>query len=256
MNENSEYPEQLDDEEFEEEKKRLKAEKKKRNKFKEKTEISGISDDEAGVTINTQKNKFKKMIPIILIFVVVVVIAIGIVTYVLSGSVGVFANKQETVIRDYCAYFNSADINKLLTTIDTKGYYIFTTDLKQKDYPKFEEKYANFNENIDDYKEYIAYLNECQKIDSEIYKMIFEQVQMKVESIESVSKIQGTKDLYSVKVKFKISSSNQSVAEETVTETIYVAKIDGEYKIVYGYLTDVLYSLFQSVYSYVQYYGG
>lgn len=172
------------------------------------------------------------------------------------GSIGVFSNKQEAVIRDYCAYFNSADLNKLLTTVDTKGYYIFTTDLKEKDYPKFEEKYENFNEDIEDYKEYTAYLKNCKELDSEIYKAIFEQVQIKVESIESVSKIQNTKDLYSVKVKFRLSANDASTAEQTTTETIYVAKINGEYKIVYGYLTDVLYSLLQTVYMYSQYYGG
>lgn len=194
----------------------------------------------------------KKFIPIVIIVIIAVAVIVGIIIYISSGSEKVNKNKPEGVIENFCAYFNSANWEKMLTYVDEKGYYIFLSELSKESYPKFEETYKNFDETKEDYQNYLKYLKECKKIDSEVYETAIKDVKLTVKNILSVTKIQGTKELYLIKADFEISSGSE---KETISENIYVAKIDGEYKMLFGYLPDVVYGLLQSVYNYNSYYS-
>jgi hypothetical protein len=265
--ENNEYPEQLEDDDFEKEqaeKKRLKKEKKankKIKKSKESFEIEddsevGISADESGIldedAHDRRNKKSKKIVPII-IFIIVALIVAAIAIYIVKGKDGFSSsNTPEVAIDNFCAYFNSENMLKAIDYIDFKGYYIMYSSLETEDYTKFDSVYASFDESLEDYQNYLEYIEECKEIDSDVYSTILEDVKVSLENVQSVTRIQNTDSLYLIKADLKISSGSDS---ETVTESIYVDMVDGEYKIVYGYLTDVMLSLFQSVYYYNNYYS-
>jgi hypothetical protein len=260
MIDNNEFPEQLEDEDFEKEKnekKRLKEEKKqakKQLKKKEKNDNDidndiGISDDEAGIkddikSTENKKRKLKKYIPIILVVIIVLLVIAGIVVYVKNGENGTFNNKPESVIDNFCAYINSGDSKKALEYVDFKSYYILYT-LDVEDYTKFDETYSEFDESSEDYQYFVDTIDECKNIDSDVYTEILEDYKISLGSVQSVTRIQDTEDLYLIKADLEFSYNGQ---EESETCSIYVNKIDGQYKIVYGDLADFSLSLLQSVY--------
>jgi hypothetical protein len=255
MNENNEYPEQLDDEDFEKEKnekKRLKKEKKQAKKNAKQNENeynSGISDDESGIKVENEtsgkeKRKMKKYIPIIIAVIIVLLVIVGIVVYVKNGETGTFNNKPESAIDNFCAYINSGDSKKALDYVDFKSYYILYT-LDVADYTKFDETYSEFDESSEDYQYFVNTIDECKNIDSDVYTEVLEDYKISLGSVQSVTRIQDTEDLYLIKADLEFSYNGQ---EESETCSIYVGKIDGQYKIVYGDLADFSLSLLQSVY--------
>ena len=149
--------------------------------------LLGISDDESGQAVeenqNVKSNKFKKILPIIAIVVIIIAAIVGVIVYIFSGDVGIGKNKPASAIENFCAYFNSKNLSKMLDNVDTKGYYIFFSDLDQKDYPEYEKKYDEFDESIEDYKDYKAYLEECKQLNQEIIDIIMENVTLNVDEI-------------------------------------------------------------------------
>jgi hypothetical protein len=247
MDENNEFPEQLEDEDFEKEKAEKKRLKKKVKEVNAQDDLdSSISDDESGILDEDAKNKkskkSKKYISIIAIIILVIAVIAGVVYYIKGGKQTISENKPESALDNFCAYFNSADIKNILNYIDFKGYYIFNTELEAEDYPNFDSVYENFDETDETYQSYLEFLEECEATDESVYNTAMQEVKIALSKIQSVTKIQDTKNLYLVKADVVISVENQE--DTTYTESIYVAKIDGQYKMVYGYFPDIIYSLF------------
>ena len=262
-NENVYIPEQLDDDDFEKEKeeaKKLKKDKKAK-KQKEKQNRKGmISDDESGAIIGevikydedgneinvSPKSKIKFVITVAII--AIAAIAIGIFAdYKLNGKSIFDTSKPEDVVNDFSTYFNNKKWNELLDIIDFKGYYILTAKLQETEYTKFDSNYENFEE-TEEYLEYMDNIKYYSDKKNEIFDEFIKDESIKIKEIKGVTKIQDTKDLYKIKVEFELEQEGENM---TQTESVYVAKIDGEYKLVGGYLPSLVYSLF-----YVAYYYG
>ncbi len=242
-------PEQLDDEDFEIEKreeKRLKKEKKQNKK------IQKISEDENGVNENSDEKIFKRkkilaIISSILVIIAVVLILINIINKNFSS-----AGRPEDCIKDLCAYFNSKNWEKVNELMDFKGYYVLGETLKDGDYTKFYESYKNLDIKNETYTSFTEVIKELSRLDTEVLNEFVGDTKVTVKNILSVIKIQNTEGLYKIKVEFTVSSQGES---QDITDVVYVASIDGKYKIVFGYLPDVILNVYRNIYIYLNYYG-
>jgi len=240
-------PEQLDDEDFEKEKEEEKRLKKER-KNQKKAEKKFISDDEDGVETKHKKSN-KKNIFFILLLIIIIVAGCGF--YYFKYVKNENGSYPEDSIKDLCAFFNSRNWDRVNELIDIKGYYILGIVLEEEEYTKFDEAYNNFIED-ETYTKFIDRLSEYLSLDNEVLTELVSDVKITVNSIENSVKIQNTENLYKIKVNFNVYAQGQS---QDMTEDIYVTKVNGEYKIIFGYLPDIILNIYQSGYSYQSYYG-
>jgi hypothetical protein len=252
-------PEQLDDEDFENEKaeaKRLKAEKKAKKKQEKKNHKeamkSAISDDESGIEDEENKKPKSNTLKIALILVIIAVVITAIFVYINGGIEVSKGDDPKAVVSDFCAYFNSGNWEKVASFVDFKGYYVLGYSLDEADYTKFYSTYNDFDEEDETYVSSMEYIESCQELDSELYDAIAEVISISLVSSDEPVLIQGTEGLYKIRI---ILDTAYNGEKSTETQDVYVAKINGEYKIVYGYLPDLLLSMYQTAYYYGSYYG-
>ena len=189
---------------------------------------------------------------ILFIGIIVLILAIiGVVIYIFNRE-EVKIGKPEDVVKDFCAYFNAKNWKKANELLDVDGYYVMTMKLEESEYTKFDETYSNIDSDDQEYQNFVLAIDTIEQADTEMLNELAYDVNITVNNIVSVVKIQNTDYLYKIKAEFLLSAEGQ---KETVTDTVYVALVDGQYKLVYGYLPDIMITLYQNVYMYQSYYG-
>ena len=186
-------PEQLDDLDFEKEK----SENKRLKKMK------SISDDEEikGSFMKKHKTAVTNSIAIAILILLIAFVAFYI--YNKNNSTG---SKAEECIKDFCAFFNSRNWDEVNSKIDLKGYYVLAGVLEEKDYTKFDKAYSELKNSDKDYSQFSMLMKEWMNIDSDILKSYSGDSRITVNQIENSVKIQNTKNLYKIRVNFRISS--------------------------------------------------
>ena len=213
-------PEQLDDNDFEKEKKEEKQAKKEKR-----------------FEINS-----KKIMKLTSVILVLVLISIGVYLYL--NPIEKKATAPEKAAKDFSAYFNAGNLDKISDFIDLKGYFILGYALEEADYTKFDTVYKD----IEDDETYIKYeegLSVLSTIDDDILNSIFED-RIRIRSIESCNKIQNTDTLYKLRINYDyIYSDGQS---ETNLGVIYVSNASGKYRLVYGDWMEIVLNYYQTAY--------
>ena len=220
-------PEQLDDNDYENEKKEAKKIKKEK-KF--------------------ELNK-KQIIKIISLIFIIILIGIGIYLYL--NPMEKKATAPEKLAKDFCAYFNSGNWDKLNDMMDLKSYYILGAVLKEADYTEFDKTYKKLKGDDETYLQFKTTMKTIMSIDTEILDEMG-NIQIKLNSIESCNKIQDTDTLYKLRINFDYIYNGQS---ENVTDVIYVSNASGEYKMVYGEWMKTVLNYYQSIYMIQSNYG-
>lgn len=237
-NEEKDYfvPEQLEDNDFEKEKLE---EKKLKKEGKVKSEISG--DEES--TVKTIDKK--KIFNIIAVLLVISFIAFEVVWYAIYGKLWSFSldskktSEPETVVEEFCSYFNDGNWKKVNSLMDFKGYYVLTEVLKEASYPKFDATYNSLEELDEAYPDYEEYIAEVTNVDEEALENL-SSFKININEIQSCNKIQGTSTLYKIRVNFEYVMNGQ---KENITGIAYVSNASGKYKIVGGdWMEEILYS--------------
>ena len=257
-------PEQLDDNDFEKEKDKIKAEKaakkaeKKAKKAKQKAEDSEIKLDENGNPIKTKpKMKKSKKITIVVIIILIIAIVGGVAGYLI-----LVRNRPQNAILDFIAYINEDNWESAINLVDMQGYLTMVSiDLESKEdsnisYADYDNRYENA---INDLKELgyneienaLEYGNENYK---DILELVFSNVTFTVNDVENVERI-GESNLYKVTVNLTSTSSDASATGGTNIYEMYVAKKDGEYKIVGGTFAATIFYGYETLYAYTQYYA-
>ena len=221
-------PEQLDDNDFEKEKL-----EEKKNKKQNKTKLS--------------KSKVKN---IILIILVICLIAFGVYWYVTPHEKK--ASEPEQVVKDFCAYLNSGNWNKVNELMDFKGYYTLGAVLEEEsEYVKFDASYRKLSDSDETYNNFVDNMNVLMSIDEETLNSIA-QIQVQINNIQSCNKIQGTDTLYRIIADFNYTENGDV---QSVKGVVFVSNISGEYKIVYGDLIGTVLNYYQTIYMLQSNYG-
>lgn len=253
-------PEQLDDDEFEKEKSRKKAEKeakkalKKSEKAKKKGEEKEVLLDENGNPIKRKRKKSEK-ITIAVILVIILAIVIGVVGYLIYS-----LNRPENAILDFFSYVNEEDWDNAINLVDIRGYLTMTLiDMESEDdentsYIDYESKYNTVFDELAElgYDEVENSLKYGEENYSEIMSGLFTDTTITVDSVDSIERI-GETDLYRVSIKVVLSDDTGNYADQTSSYEIYVAKQDGEYKMVGGAFTAMIYYYYETYYAYSMY---
>ncbi len=219
-------PEQLDDNDFEKEK----IEEKKQRK---ENKIS--------------KAKVKN---IILIVLAICLIAFGVYWYVTPHEKK--ATAPEQAAKDFCAYLNSGNWEKVNELMDFKGYYTLGAILQnESEYTKFDTAYKNIDETDSSYSSYLETLELLTNIDKETLNSVA-KLQIKLNNIQSCNKIQGTDTLYRLIVNFDYIIDGDS---QTATGVLFISNASGEYKMVFGEWMQEVVNYYQSIYMLQSNYG-
>lgn len=238
-------PEQLEDEDFEKEKEQAKAEKKAKKLAKKE---NGITDEENGQV------KSKKSSPVKMIVIIVLILAsIG----VIAAYFVINLNKPENAINDFVIYFNKSEWKSVDETIDWQGFLTLAliddnaqteadaneTEAVLANYMDYDTKYKTVYDELEEkgYGEIVDLIKAGQNDIETILEAMLSGAQLKVEKIISAEKIEKTESLYKIKTDISVTSGED---KETNTVEIYVAKKDGKYKIVGGYLPTLVYQSF------------
>lgn len=254
-------PEQLDDDEFEKEKSKIKAEKeakkalKKAEKSKKKGEEKEILLDEEGNPIKRKRKKSEK-ITIAVIVIIILAIVIGVAGYLIYS-----LNRPENAILDFFSYVNEEDWDNAINLVDIRGYLTMTLiDMESEDdentsYIDYENKYNTVFDELAElgYDEVENSLEYGQENYTEIMSGLFTDTTITVDSVDSVERI-GDTDLYRVSVNLVLSDDTGTYADQTSSYDLYVAKQDGEYKMVGGAFTSMIYYYYETYYAYSTYY--
>lgn len=260
-------PEQLEDEEFEKEKSKIKAEKaaKKAEKKAKKQAKKAKKSGEVGENIEEDKTKKvdhkkrkQRIVTIAIIVIIILFILIGIAGYLIYA-----INKPENAIEDFVSYINEEDWNNAYNLIDMQGYMTMALiDYESQDdsnvsYSDFENKYDNVYNELDDlgYGQLQDVVEYGEKNNVDLLKTLFSETTFTVNSVDSVEKI-GDIKLYKITVELTIQDNTGSSSDSTDTYEMYVAKIDGEYKIVSGAFPAIIFYYYQYNYAYSSYYSG
>ena len=250
-------PEQLEDEEFEKEKNKIKEEKaakkaeKKAKKQSAKENIVDVKDKKAYF-----KKRKQRIITIAIIVAIIVFILVGIAGYLIYA-----INRPENVIEDFVSYVNEEDWNNAMNQIDMQGYMTMSLiDLESQEdssisYTDYESKYDNVYNELEDmgYGQIIDILEYGEENNVEILENLFAETSFVVNSIDNVERIGDTR-LYKITVNLTITDDTGTYSDETETYEMYVAKKDGEYKIVGGTFPAIIYYYYQYNYAYSSYY--
>ena len=250
-------PEQLEDEDFEKEKDNLKAEKaakkaeKKAKKQSSKNNLVDIKDKKAYF-----KKRKQKIITIAIIVAIAVFILVGIAGYLIY-----VINRPENAIEDFVSYINEEDWNNAMNQIDMQGYMTMSLiDLESQEdssvsYTDYESKYDNVYNELDDmgYGQLMDVIEYGEENKVEILESLFSETSFVVNSFESVERI-GDTNLYKITVNLTIRDDTGTYSDETETYEMYVARRDGEYKIVSGTFPAIIFYYYQYNYTYASYY--
>ena len=250
-------PEQLLDEEFEKEKNKIKEEKaakkaeKKAKKQSAKENIVDVKDKKAYF-----KKRKQRIITIAIIVAIIVFILVGIAGYLIYA-----INRPENAIEDFVSYINEEDWNNAMNQIDMQGYMTMSLiDLESQEdssisYTDYESKYDNVYNELEDigYGQIIDILEYGEENNVEILENLFAETSFVVNSIDNVERIGDTR-LYKITVNLTITDDTGTYSDETETYEMYVAKKDGEYKIVGGTFPAIIYYYYQYNYAYSSYY--
>lgn len=250
-------PEQLEDEDFEKEKDRLKAEKaakKAEKKAKKQSEKNNKIDNKDEKSYS--KKKRQKVITIVIIVAIIVFILVGIAGYLIYA-----INRPENVIEDFVSYVNEEDWTNAMNQIDMQGYMTMSLiDLESEEdssisYTDYENKYDNIYNELEDmgYGDLIDVIEYGEENNTEILESLFTETSFTINSIDSVERIGDTK-LYKITVNLTITDDTGTYSDETDTYEMYVAKKDGEYKIVGGTFPAIIFYYCQYNYAYSSYY--
>lgn len=220
-------PEQLDDDDFEKEK--IEAKKARKEK---KFELDR-----------------KQIIKIISFLLTIALIIIGIYLYL--NPIEKKATAPEQAAKDFCAYFNSGNWNKVKKIMDFDGYYVLGAVLEEADYTKFDTAYRKIDKDSKKYEEFDETMAVLTNIDPEVLNS-FASIQIHLKNIESCNLIQGTKTLYKLRVNFDYVYDGKT---ENRTDVIYISNASGEYKMVFGEWMQTVLNLYQSVYMFQSSYG-
>ncbi|MBR1540564.1 MAG: hypothetical protein IJ629_05330 [Clostridia bacterium] len=220
-------PEQLDDNDFEKEKKEAKKARKEK-KF--------------------ELNR-KQIIKIVSIIVVVALIIAGVYLYL--NPVPKKSTAPEQTAKTFCTYFNNGRWSKLNELMDFKGYYVLGAVLEEADYTQFDKAYQKVDEKDETYSKYISSIKYLINLDEDALSS-FADIQIRLNSIEACNLIQGTETLYKLRVNFDYIYDGQA---ENVTEAIYISNASGEYKVVFGEWMQTVLNYYQSVYMIQANYG-
>jgi len=256
FNNNVYIPQQLEDDEFEKEKEELKKQKEieknikkqKRKLNKEKKQDKIEYDEEGNIILKPVKNKKKIIITIIICILLVAIIIGGVVGYIIMH-----LSKPENIINDFTTYFNSQNWDEMIETIDFKSYYtlnFYLAESKDIAYSRGMEYHGDFTQydsaynSIDNDEAYLAYKENINSLLTQkdfIFDEYFSDININIDEILKVEKVENTKNLYRISVKITVSAASQSSSESA---TIYVAKVDNEYKIVAGDFPDLIHGIF------------
>lgn len=243
-------PEQLEDEDFEKEREQAKAEKKAKKLAKKEQKENGITDEENGQVKNKKSSPVKMIVIIVLILASIGVIAAYFV---------INLNKPENVINDFVIYFNKSEWKSVDETIDWQGFLTLAliddnaqeeaetdadeTEAVLANYMDYDAKYKTVYDELEEkgYGEIVDLIKAGQGDIETILEAMLSGAQLKVEKVLSAEKIEKTESLYKIKTDISVTSGED---KETNTVEIYVAKKDGKYKIVGGYLPTLVYQSF------------
>ena len=219
---------------------------------KEEVKVEQLEDVEFEKEEKEKKAKSKKKNIIFLIIGIVLLIAVCVIAFL-------FINREtpENLIQDFVTNLNAQDFEKVLGTIDIKGYYALNTTYDgeeidentnlEKFYTKFDERYAVAGEDKD-YKELAEVFEECDK---ETLKTLFAGMEFKITEMSDPVLIQNTKGLYKITTNIDMTYQGET---ESAKYDFYVNKVKvnlfkTEYKIVGGDVPGtVLYMMFLSEY--------
>ncbi len=257
-------PEQLDDEDFEKEKEKIKAEKaakkaeKKAKKQAEKAKKAGENADGDETKKVDHKKRKQRIVTIAIIVIIILFILIGVAGYLIYA-----INKPENAIEDFVSYVNEEDWNNAYNLIDMQGYMTMALiDYESQDdsnvsYSEFENKYDNVYNELNDigYGQLQDVVEYGEENSVDLLQTLFTDTSFTVDSVDSVEKIGDTK-LYKVTVELTIKDDTGSSSDSTDTYEMYVAKIDGKYKIVGGAFPAIIFYYYQYNYAYSSYYSG
>ena len=170
-------------------------------------------------------------------------------------------NRPENAIEDFVSYINEEDWNNAMNQIDMQGYMTMSLiDLESQEdssisYTDYESKYDNVYNELEDmgYGQIIDILEYGEENNVEILENLFAETSFVVNSIDNVERIGDTR-LYKITVNLTITDDTGTYSDETETYEMYVAKKDGEYKIVGGTFPAIIYYYYQYNYAYSSYY--
>lgn len=248
-------PEQLDDDDFEKEKEKEKADKKAKKEAKKlakkEEKTNGVSDEENGQAVN-KKISSPKMILII----VLILASIG----VILAYFAINFNKPENVANDFIIYFNKGEWKNAEETIDWQGFLTLAliddeaqTDTEEDtdnesqvavaNYMDYDSRYETIYKDLEDkgLNEIVDYIEEARSNVETIMGATLEGSTIKIDKISSVEKIEKTKSLYKIKADITVTGGEQ---KQSNTVEMYVAKKDGKFKLVGGYLPTLVYQTF------------
>ena len=225
-------PEQLEDNDFEKEKKL-----KKEGKLK-----SQVSEDEENLTKKFDK---KKIFNVVAVLLVILFIGFEIVWYAMYGKLWTFSidkknnSEPETIVEEFCSYFNDGNWKKVNENMDFKGYYVLTQVLEEANYPKFDSTYKSLEELDENYSKYKEYIEQVSNIDEEALENL-NSFKINIKEIQACNKIQGTSSLYKLRINYEYVVSGQ---KENMTGIVYVSNASGKYKVVGGdWMGEILYT--------------
>lgn len=213
-------PEQLEDNDFEKEKKEAKQARKEK-----KIEV----------------NK-KLMVKVVSVLLVVALILVGIYLYL--NPIPKKSSISEDFVKEFCSAFNNGKWDKVNNLMDFKGYYILGAVLEEADYTKFDTAYKSLEEDEETYVNYLQNIKNLTTLDRDSLSS-FADIQIKLNSVEASNLIQGTRTLYKLRVNFDYIYNGQS---ENIVDFIYISDISGQYKMVYGEWMQTILNYYQSIY--------
>lgn len=195
------------------------------------------------------KKSLKKYGTMSLIFIIIVVCIAAIYFLRLNTSK---EKKIEKSISNALVAFNGKDWEEFQESFDIKSYYIMSQVLKEEEFTKFDTAYKNLDEKDEDYVSGLEALEECFEVDDEILDALSLDAKVTINNIEACSLIQNTKNLYKLRINFNYLVDGNSTDQ---TEVLYVANVDGEYKIVYGEFMDFFLNFYQTAWYYSSFYS-
>lgn len=257
-------PEQLDDSDFEKEKEKAKEEKaakkaaKKAEKMAEKSNLENEELDEDGNPIKTKrKRKKSEKITIAVIVIIIIALIVGVAGYLLYS-----LNRPENIVRDFISYVNEEDYESAVNCIDMQGYLTMAfIDVKSEEddssdisYTDYDSYYDSAIDELEDlgYDEITSALEYGNENYNDILGDLFSSTTITVNSVESTDRI-GDTNLYKVSINLTMSDDTGNYSDETETYDIYVAKKDGEYKMVGGTFTSAIFYYYEYYYAYSVY---
>lgn len=264
--------EQLEDEDFENEKARIKAEKQAAKLAKK--QAKQVYDAEGNPIEKKKMKKKTKIIILVCILAVILIIGGSIAYFFINPNneqnfISDFM--IESLINDYAVYINNGEWENADNCVDPNGFtafYLIYVEDYYEDYINEISSYYGYDgieiENKLSYMDFDKILADletyCNKVEEDfseyfdmdgIYEDLMEYVDYKdtgdivsayeiwadsnyaisnieIDNIKNITKVEGTESLYKVTVVYSFTGS------DSITENLYVSRVDGHYKIVGG----------------------